>query len=350
MAKDKIKVGIVGAQFAATLHIEAYHRCPYVEVIGVASPYEDELKKFCKTYNVPRYFTDVDEMINSKEIDLISACVPSFLHKEIVIKAAKAGKNVICEKPLATKIEDGEEMIKVCKEKNVKLMYAEDWCFAPILKRVKEIYQEGGIGDILLIKAKESHQGSHSPYAQKIKFCGGGALIHLGIHPIGAALWLKEKKVVEVIGKTSGGLNKNLIHHQLEGEDFGCGILTFEDGTISYVEGNYITKGGLDDTFEVYGTKGKIQAKISLGSPLLVYSEPGYKYAVEKADTTKYWTFPSVDENAELGYVNEIAYFVDCVRLNKEIMYGVRGEDGLEALKITKAIYESAAKGVAVKI
>ena len=109
-------------------------------------------------------------------------------------------------------MEDAELIVKTCKDAGVKLMYAEDWVFAPSLRRAKAICDEGGIGDILYIKAKETHSGSHSPFAQKIKFCGGGAMIHLGIHPIGFVRYLKAKEVVEVVGKTSGGSEQNMKH------------------------------------------------------------------------------------------------------------------------------------------
>ena len=174
-------------------------------------------------------------------------------------------------------------------------------------------------------------------------------MIHLGIHPAGFVSWLKEKKVVEVIGKTSKGLNNNLIHSEFEGEDWAAGILTFEDNTFALVEGNYITFGGMDDRIEIYGTKGNIKINLTFGSPILVYSSTGYKYAVEKAESTKGWTFPAVDEERSLGYQDEIAYFVNCVKSDRKVMKGVRGEDGRIALQIGMDIYESAKKGRAIK-
>ena len=94
----------------------------------------------------------------------------------------------------AITLEDADKMIEICRDNKVKLIYAEDWVFAPALIRAKNIYKEGAIGDIGYIKTKESYGGSHSLYAQKLKYCGGGAMIHLGIHPAGFVSWLKEKK------------------------------------------------------------------------------------------------------------------------------------------------------------
>jgi len=335
----RIGVGIVGSQFAARIHAEAYRRCCDAEVLAAAAI--DNLEVFCKEFGIPSSYEDYLQMLRRDDIDLISVCVPNFLHKEITLAAANEGKHVICEKPLATSIEDADEMLRSCASNGVKLMYAEDWIFAPALVRIKRILEEGGIGDILYVKAKEAHSGSHSIYAQKLKLCGGGVMLHLAIHPIGFVRWLKGKEVVKVTGRASGGGPRNLLHTNFEVEDWGVAILTFEDGTFGIVEGNYITLGGLDDQVEIYGSKGNIKVNLSPGSPIKVYSSSGYTYAIEKAETTKGWTTPAVDEESSLGYVSEIAYFVECVRLNKEIMRGVRGEDGRAALEVAMAIYRS---------
>ena len=310
----------------------------------------DNLDNFCRQYNIPDSYQDYREMLKREDINLVSICVPNFLHKDVAVAAAEAGKHMICEKPLATKLEDAEAMLKVASANKVKLMYAEDWIFAPAIKRVKSICDEGAIGDILYIKAKECHPGSHSLYAQKLEYCGGGAIIHLAIHPIGFVRWFKGKEIVEVVGKTSKGSEKNLRHQNFEGEDWGTGILTFEDGTQAFIEGNYITCGGLDDVVEIYGTKGVIKISLSQGSPISVYSLDGYGYAIEKAEMTKGWTQPAIDEESSLGYIDEISYFLDCVRNNKQVMWGVRGEDGKVALQIVLAIYQSMRDGKTIKL
>ena len=345
---DKVKIGIVGSKFAGMLHAESYKRCIYADVVSVAAI--DNLNEFADEHNIPNRYEDYKEMLEKENLDLLSVCVPNFLHKEIVIAAADFVSNIICEKPLATSLEDGREMIKVCKEKNVRLMYAEDWLFAPALRRAKEICSEGAVGNILYVKAKETHNGSHSIFAQKKKYCGGGAMIHLGIHPIGFLPWFTGKEIVEVVGMTTGGEQDNLLHTDYTGEDWAAAIVTCEDNIKGLLEGNYITCGGMDDVVEIYGTEGNIRIDLTKGSPMSVYSRKGYGYAVEKVDFTHGWTNPAVDELQSLGYINEIAHFVDCVRNNTESEPGTRGEDGLKALAATYAIYKSAETGQAVKI
>jgi len=345
---EKVKIGIIGSGFAANLHAKAYQRC--LNATLVAASAIDNLESFCKQYSIPKSYSDYREMLKQEDIQMVSICVPNYLHKEIALAAAFAGKHVVCEKPLATTLKDADVMVNTCKNNKVKLMYAEDWVFAPALVRARNIYKEGAIGDIVYVKAKESHGGSHSLYAQKLKYCGGGAMIHLGIHPAGFVSWLKEEKVVEVIGKTSRGKSDNLVHAEFEGEDWAGAILTFEDGTFAFIEGNYVTFGGMDDQVEIYGAKGNIKINLTQGSPISVYSPDGHEYAIEKAETTKGWTFPAVDEERSLGYQDEIAYFVNCVKLNKKIMKGVRGEDGRTALQIILAIYESTKKRKLIRL
>ena len=201
---EKLKIGIVGSKFAAMLHAESYKRCPSLIMHSVAAI--DNLDEFADEYQIPNRYNDYREMFEKEDLDLISVCVPNFLHREVVIAAAEAGqKAIICEKPLATSIEDGQEMVKICRKKKVKLMYAEDWIFAPALIRAKEIIQQGGIGDILYVKAKETHNGSHSVFAQQKKYCGGGSMIHLGIHPIGFLPWLTGHDITQVMGMVTGG-------------------------------------------------------------------------------------------------------------------------------------------------
>jgi predicted dehydrogenase len=347
---DKVRVGIVGSRFAADFHADCYSRTDKAQMVAVAAI--DNLPEFSSKWKIPDTYSDYNQMLARKDIDMVSVCVPNFLHHQVAVAAARAGKHVICEKPLSTKVEDAEDVIETCARQGVKLFYAEDWVFAPSLMRVGEILAEGAIGDVLYLKAKEVHNGSHSPFAKKKSTCGGGCLIHLGVHPIGYALYLlggEGNPVVEVLGKTTGGLNANYVHKDFEGEDWAVGILKFADGRHAFVEGNYITVGGMDDAVEIYGTEGLIKVALTFGSNVDVYSRKGYGYAIEKADFTHGWTKPAVDEFYSLGYVREIAYFIDCVLHDRQPKFGVNGATGLECLKIVQALYRSAEEDRTVK-
>jgi len=351
MAKDKVRIGVVGSKFAADFHADSYRRDERVEIVAVAAI--DNLEEYSKRWNVPDTYEDFNEMIARDDIDLISCCVPNFLHHDVVMSCARNGKHVVCEKPLAINVDDGREMIEACRKAGIKLMYAEDWCFAPALIRVIEIINEGGIGDIAYVKCKEVHLGTHSPFAKNAKTCGGGCLIHLAIHPIGWALHLLAKEgknpVVEVIGKCNGGGEDNYVHKDNTGEDWAVGVMKFENGVHVFVEGNYVTVGGMDDKVEIYGTEGRISVDLTFGSPVSVYSRPGYEYAIEKTDNTLGWTKPAVDEFYNLGYVHELSHFVDCVVEDKEPLWGTSAAAGLACLEIINAMYESNSEAKTIK-
>jgi predicted dehydrogenase len=342
---EKVRVAIVGSEFAAGFHARALRRSPYTEIVAACSIDAPSLKRFVKNYNVPHSYDDYGKMFERDDIDLVNICVPNFLHKKVAIAALEAGKHVICEKPLATSVEDALAMVKAVRKSGLKFMYAEDWLSAPAIIRAKQIIDEGGIGRPLYIKAKETHNGSHSPFAQNKKTCGGGSMIHLAIHPMAFGRWLFGCEAVEVLGMTNGGGEDNFVHKNYGGEDWAAALLTYEGGQRAFIEGNYITHGGLDDFLEIYGSEGSIKIDLGFGSPMTVYSRPGYGYAVEKAETTLHWTKPAVDEEWNLGYVNEIAQFVDCVRLDQEPPWGLSVEDGAAVLQSIMAVYESAEKG-----
>ena len=349
--KDKVRIGIVGSKFAADFHADSYTRNEHAQIVAVAAI--DNLPEYSKRWSIPDTYEDYREMMRRKDIDLISICVPNFLHHDVAIAAANAGKHIVCEKPLATSLADAKEMVEVVRKNKVKLLYAEDWVFAPALRRVIQIIKEGGIGKVLYVKAKECHNGTHSPFAKDKKKCGGGCLIHLGIHPIGWLLNLLadegRNKVIEVIGKCNGGLEDNYVHKGNGGEDWSVGVMKFANGEHAFIEGNYITVGGMQDFVEIYGTEGLIKIALTFGSPISVYSRPGYSYSIEKSDNTLGWTKPAVDEFYNLGYVGELAYAVDCVRNNVEPMYGMSMTAGLACVGIIEAMYESNAVGKTIR-
>jgi len=349
--KDRVRIGIVGSKFAADFHADSYSRNEHAEVVAVAAI--DNLEEYARKWNIPHTYEDYNEMLKRDDIDLVSVCVPNFLHHDVTLAAARAGKHVLCEKPLATSVKDAEEMIAVCAEAGVKLFYAEDWVFSPALRRVERILCEGAVGKVLYVKGKEVHNGTHSPFAKKKETCGGGCLIHLGIHPVGWVLHLLgdggRNKVVEVIGKCNEGLGDNYVHKDNGGEDWALGVIKFAGGEHAFIEGNYITVGGMDDKVEIYGTEGVIKVDLTFGSPISVYSRPGYSYCIEKADNTLGWTRPAVDEFYNLGYVDELAYAVECVRQDQEPRYGCSGRLGAACIGIISAMYESSREGRTVR-
>ncbi len=345
---EKVKVLVAGAAFSADLHMEGYSRCRDIaEITGICDKDVSRAKGLAKRYAVEdcSFFDSYDEAIKKSDCDVVDICLPNFLHYDVAVKAFKKGCSVISEKPLATKVEHAQAMVDEARKSGKHLYYAEDWLFAPALRKALEIIEKGGIGKPLYYRARECHNGSHSPFTQTIEFCGGGCMLHLGIHPVGFMLALKENRWTELVSMTAGGARDNLIHREMEGEDWSACMMRFDDGTYAVLEANYVTSGGMEDAIDIYGTEGCMHIDLTFSSPIRCFSLPGLEYTVEKADFTKGWSRPAVDEKFNLGYVNEIRHFMECVQNNSQAMTGLRGEDGLEALKVVSHIYESAQKG-----
>ncbi len=344
----KIRVLLVGAAFSADLHMDGYSRCTDIaEVVSICDKDLSRVDSLIKKYNHRNINTydDYKKAIDETDCDVVDICLPNFLHHDVALYAFKKGCHVISEKPLATTLEDGEEMVEAAIRAGKKLYYAEDWLFAPALGKALNIISEGAIGKPLYIRARECHSGSHSPFTQTLKYCGGGCMIHLGIHPVSFMLALKNNRWTELTAMTSGGAASNMKHKKMEGEDWSACIIKFEDGTSALLEANYITMGGMEDIIDIYGTEGCMHIDLTFSSAISCYSIPGVSYTVEKAEITNGWSRPAVDEKFNLGYVNEIRHFMECIKKNEDAKIGLRGKDGFETLKVVNLIYRSAKEG-----
>ncbi|MFQ3620948.1 MAG: Gfo/Idh/MocA family oxidoreductase [Spirochaetales bacterium] len=335
-----VKIGIVGSKFAASFHTEVWKSLAGVEVVAIAARNPEQRETFVKKYGIAKAYALVAELLADPEVEVVDICLPNYLHADTAIQAMETGRAVICEKPFATTLVDAERVVETQKKTNTKFFYAEDWIFAPALIRAEQILKEDGIGKPFYFKGKETHNGSHSPYAKTIQYCGGGALIHLGVHPIGYFYHLLGKPE-KVVGLCNGGGKDNYVHSQIEGEDWAAGFLLYADGTRAFVEGNYITTGGMEDVVEIYGREGRIRVDLTFGNPLTVFSKKGLSYAVEKAEFTYGWTKPAVNEFESLGYRNELAHFLACLQGREEQARGTTVEAGFEVLRIIDGLYRS---------
>jgi predicted dehydrogenase len=348
----KVRVLLAGAAFSADLHLDAYMRCAdLAEIVAICDKDAQRVEVLSQRYGLSGFsvYDSWERAVDEVDCDLVDICLPNFLHHDVALAAFKKGRNVICEKPLATTVQEGEEMVGAAAWAGKTLFYAEDWLFAPALMKAMDLVDEGGIGTPVFIRARECHCGSHSPFAQTIKLCGGGAMIHLGIHPVGFVLAMKEGRWTELTAVTSGGSQDNIVHKGMEGEDWAVCTMKFEDGTSALLEANYVTAGGMEDVVDIYGTKGCLHLDLTQSSAIRCYSISGLQYTVEKAEITTGWSRPAVDEKFSLGYVNEIRHFLVCCRDGREARPGLCGADGLEALRVVNLIYKSAREGVTVR-
>ena len=145
---------------------------------------------FASRWGVPSFDTDYRRLLERDDVDLVFACVPNHLHRDVVVQAASAGKHVVCEKPFARTLQEADEMIQACRQAGVKLMYAEELCFAPKYVRAKQLADEGALGDIFVARQTEQHSGPHSEWFWHEELAGGGVLMDMGCHGIEFVRWI----------------------------------------------------------------------------------------------------------------------------------------------------------------
>ncbi len=200
MSDGRVKVGIIGSQFQADIQIESYRIMPHeAEVVAVASPTPGNAATLAKKHGIPRVFTDYREMLKAPDIEMVSICAPNSLHAQMTKDIAAAGKHVVCEKPLAMTIAEGEEMIDAAKHHGVLLMYGEELFFTPKYLKAKEMADAGAFGKIHFVKQSEKHFGPHSPWFWDVNRSGGGALMDLGCHGIAFCYWFLGRSPIKSV-------------------------------------------------------------------------------------------------------------------------------------------------------
>lgn len=339
-SKSPVRVGLIGSQFVSTIHAESLQRCAAAELVGVASPTPGHAEALARRFGIPRAFTDYRELLALPELDLVVVGVPNHLHCQIALDAAAAGKHIVMEKPLCLNLAEADRMIAAARAAGVKLMYAEELCFAPKYVRLKQLLDGGALGRPTLIKQSEKHDGPHAAHFWDVERSGGGVTMDMGCHAIQFFRWmLNGARITSVYAQMS-----TLVHgDKTRGDDNAILILEFEDGTVALAEESWTKLGGMDDRAEVHGSKGVAYADLLHGNAIETYSLEGYDYAVEKAGSTRGWSFTIYEEAWNYGFPQELAHFVDCVRYDRPPL--VTGEDGRVVLEVIFAAYESARTG-----
>ena len=201
-------VGLAGAGFVARIHAEAYRhvRGIDVELRWVTAPPAGASAGLRRRSSASgRVADDVRRILDDPEVDLVDLCVPNAVHASIGLKAARAGKHVIVEKPLTGFFGDSGDaapgdapgalasadvLIDACREAGVRLCYAENWVYAPPIQKARRLLAAAG-GPILRLVGEESHSGTHAPANKRWVTAGGGSLLGKGCHPLGGILYLK---------------------------------------------------------------------------------------------------------------------------------------------------------------
>lgn len=338
----EVGIALIGAGFIGDVHAEAIRSTPGARLVGVASRSAESAARLAQKYGVPLALDDYRPLIARDDVDVVLIACPNDLHRPITVESARRGKHVICEKPIAPSLADADAMIEACRAANVKLMYAEDLCFAPKYVRLKQLVDTGALGALTLVKQSEKHDGPHSEWFWDTNRSGGGVALDMGCHGIQFARWMLTPQggSTPKVKSVSATLTTQAHGGKTRGDDNSIIILEFENGPIAMIEGSWSKAGGMDDRAEVQGTEGLAYADLLRGSSIVTYSKRGYEDAVEKAGTSVGWSFTMPEEAWNYGFPQEIAHFVSCVRDDRTPL--VTGEDGRAVLEIIHAAYASA--------
>ena len=341
---EKTKVALLGTGFIANIHAESYARFVHdAEVVAVYGRDAAHTAAFAKQHGIPACYSDIDKLLAECAVDVVDICLPNFLHHEACMKAAGAQKHIICEKPLALTLEEADEMIEACKSRGLKLMYAEELCFAPKYERVHDLVKAGAVGEVYMLKQAEKHSGPHSRWFYQKETAGGGVMMDMGCHALAWFRWMTNNTPVKSVYA-----DMKTVLHDTDCDDNTITLVEFENGVTCVAEDSWAKHGGMDDRIEVYGTKGVSYADLFRGSSALTYSVDGYDYAMEKAGTSQGWTFTIFEEAFNQGYPQELSHFIHCVRTGDTPV--ITGEDGRAVLEMICAAYLSAKTGARVSL
>lgn len=269
------------------------------QITFVASRNEENVRKFAEKYNVPNWSTDMKEAIWHKDTDLVCIGLPNYLHKEVIVECAKAGKGVICTKPLARTGDEALEILQAVEGAGVFHGYLEDLVYTPKTLRTIESIQAGAVGKVLWARSRETHPGPHSDWFWDKNQAGGGAIIDLACHciEIGRNFIGKDVKPIEVVCWADTQVKP------IEAEDHAIGLVKYANGAIGQFEVSWAFRGGMDLRDEVMGTDGTIWLNHFLRTGFEMFTAPGQSgYVAEKAESDSGWIFPVGDEIQDLGY------------------------------------------------
>lgn len=306
-----VRIGLLGSGFVSNFYMLGLREVAGWELPVVASPDLANARRFAGKWKIPDATDDVLGVIGRPDIDLIVLGVPNHFHKELAIACAKAGKHVVCTKPLARNRHEAKEMLDAVRAAGVLHGYAETEVFSPAVMKARAAIESGAVGKVLTVRSREAHGGPHADWFWNRDLAGGGAMLDMGCHTIEAARYFigRENPVVEVIAWID-----RLCHaKRTRAEDNAVLLMRFQDGQMAHAELSWTARGGLDLRNEIHGTEGAIFTDVTRETPIKMFTRPGGGYSVEKGEAETGWLFPPVDEAWTYGYREEMRHFIECV-------------------------------------
>ncbi len=337
-----IKVALVGCGRISEKHFEVFEKFnERIKLISVCDVIPERAKKYSTKFNVP-YYTNLEEMLEKEDIELLSVCTPSGLHPVHGIMAAKRRINVLTEKPMAINVEDADRLIKECNNGRVKLFVVKQNRFNPTIQLLKKAIDKKRFGKIFFINSTVFWNRPQEYYDMAkwrgTKRLDGGAIMNQASHYVDLMLWIGGE-VKEVVSF------KDRLARNIECEDTGAAILKYKNGSIGVLQVTMLTyPKNYEGSITVIGEKGTVK----IGGTAL--------NRIEKWEFEKYDDDDSLVE--KVNYIPHNVYgeghfaFYDNVlkTLEGKEQPMTDGEEGRKSLELICAIYESAEKGKKIEL
>jgi len=342
-----IRIGIIGCGFAGSMHALAFK--PHIEsgdvqLVAACDIDEDNAEIMANEYNMDFHCTDWHDIINREDVDAISIALPHFLHAEVAIAAAQAGKHVFCEKPMAFSLEDCDRMIEAAKNANVKLMVAETYRFMPSMVKIKEIIDAGLIGNVFFARGSECLSEvalvtDDDSWKCSVAQAGGGIWFDAGVHVCSAFRY-----TIGDVESVRAGLLEHIAIKE-DQDDNAIVLLKHKNGAASEVFLTQTLASPPFIRFEFYGTEGTIFMDSAWDQPIRYYSSKG--------DEPEKWVTPEVEHLPlprfyTLSFREEAKEFVAALLEDRQPAY--TGEDGKIAVEMNLMGTLSAKLGRAVDL
>jgi myo-inositol 2-dehydrogenase/D-chiro-inositol 1-dehydrogenase len=332
----KFTVGVIGAGRIGKIHIEnLLRKLTGVNLKIVADiDINDNLKQWAKEIGLPKLTSDVNQIFNDPEIEVVVICSPTDTHAEFIQKAAKAKKHIFCEKPIDTDLKRIKETLSIVKEMGVKLMVGFNRRFDRNFIRCYESVASGQIGKPQIIKIT-----SRDPAPPPIDYIkvSGGIFLDMTIHDWDMARFQAGSEVEEVFATGAVLIDPEI--GKAGDIDTAVAVLKFKNGAIGIIDNTRQAVYGYDQRVEVFGSKGCVVADNEATNTVRVYTAE-----CTNIDKIPYFFM----ERYKDSYSTELESFFDCLRENKEPK--PNGEDGLQNVLVALAAQKSFEENRPVKI